>query len=163
MKANKLSTINMFPDWMRNSRDLRVFTTLLDLMANDVILQISQLEQAFDPDFAMEDKMSLIEKIVNVPDNLSKALTIDQKRIVLKFFNLMYRFRGSINGIIWAIKLYNLATNDNNLEPLDYKVDFKLESKELSKITATPIYQSDLLFLLLSEVMPADYMISIGA
>lgn len=166
MEIKRISSLDMFPEWMRDSRDLRVFTTLIDLLVTEVMIKTYQLQEVYNTELTSEEQISLIENVVDMQDNLKLKLTIEQKRILLKYYNKMYKYRGSVKGLIWAIKLYNLLTFNNNTNPLEYERDIKItktlnNKKVISKQTDIHIYDIELLKLLIRTVISPDYMLKL--
>lgn len=166
MEIKRISSLDMFPEWMRDSRDLRVFTTLIDLLVTEVMIKTYQLQEVYNTELTSEEQLSLIENVVDMQDNLKLKLTIEQKRILLKYYNKMYKYRGSVKGLIWAIKLYNLLTFNNNTNPLEYERDIKItktlnNKKIISKQTDIHIYDIELLKLLIRTVISPDYMLKL--
>lgn len=166
MEIKRISSLDMFPEWMRDSRDLRVFTTLIDLLVTEVMIKTYQLQEVYNTELTSEEQLSLIENVVDMQDNLKLKLTIEQKRILLKYYNKMYKYRGSVKGLIWAIKLYNLLTFNNNTNPLEYERDIKItktlnNKKVISKQTDIHIYDIELLKLLIRTVISPDYMLKL--
>lgn len=167
MEIKRINCLDMFPDWMRHSRDLRVFTTVIDLLINDTIMKIYQLQECYDTDLTAEEQLSIIEDIVDLQEELRQNLLIDQKRILLKYYNQMYNYRGSINGIVWAIKIYNLLTENNNTNPVKYDIDIKITKtsdgkKIVKKVSTNKIQDINLLNSLIRTVIPPNYMLKLS-
>lgn len=101
------------PESYYESRDYRVFLKLLGVLVSVFKGNIDSLPSLYSPEDCQDNLLQLLAGMVGYKYN--SGLTIDDNRIIIKYFPYMIRYRGSEEGIKLAMAL-TLNTSDNASE-----------------------------------------------
>lgn len=101
------------PESYYESRDYRVFLKLLGVLVSVFKGNIDSLPSLYSPEDCQDNLLQLLAGMVGYRYN--SGLTIDDNRIIIKYFPYMIRYRGSEEGIKLAMAL-TLNTSDNASE-----------------------------------------------
>lgn len=98
------------PEVYRDSRDYRVFLKLLGILLTIFKKNIDNFPELYSPDNCPDELLPLLAGMVGYP--YDDGISVDDNRIIIKYFPYMLRYRGSEEGIKLATAL-SLNTSDD--------------------------------------------------
>lgn len=101
---------NYVPDYYKDSRDYRVFLKLLGSMLSVMKYRIDSFPSLYSPDDCPDDLLPYLADMVGYKYNEGRS--IENNRIIIKYYPYMLRYRGSSEGIKLATAL-SLNTSDS--------------------------------------------------
>ena len=102
-------TTSYTPESYADSRDYRIFLRLLGVLCSVFKNNIDEFANLYSPETCPEQMLQLLASMVGYW--YDESLSVDDNRIVIKYFPLMLRYRGSREGIALATAL-SLNTSD---------------------------------------------------
>lgn len=109
VKINK----GFVPETYYESRDYRVFLKLLGILVSVMKSNIDSFPSLYSPDDCPDNMVNLLASMVGYKYNSS--LSVEDNRIIIKYFPYMIRYRGSEEGIKLATAL-SLNTSEDTSE-----------------------------------------------
>jgi len=110
-----INTKGMVPKTYNNSRDFQVLNKLLDLSVNIPKSDINNLNRIFDPKMCPEHMLPLLASYVGYEYDYNESVYAN--RLIIEYFPLLIRHRGSEIGISLALAIaINAADDFNDLE-----------------------------------------------
>lgn len=104
---------NYAPEVYRESRDYRVFLKLLGVLLSVFKYNIDSVPDLYSPDNCPDHLVNLLASMVGYKYN--DGISIDNNRLIIKYFPYMIRRRGSREGLKLATAL-SLNTSDSASE-----------------------------------------------
>lgn len=101
------------PETYYESRDYRVFLKLLGILVSVMKSNIDSFPSLYSPDDCPDNMVNLLASMVGYKYNSS--LSVEDNRIIIKYFPYMIRYRGSEEGIKLATAL-SLNTSEDASE-----------------------------------------------
>lgn len=101
------------PETYYESRDYRVFLKLLGVLVSVMKSNIDSFPSLYSPDDCPDNMVNLLASMVGYKYNSS--LSVEDNRIIVKYFPYMIRYRGSEEGIKLATAL-SLNTSEDASE-----------------------------------------------
>lgn len=101
------------PETYYESRDYRVFLKLLGVLVSVMKSNIDSFPSLYSPDDCPDNMVNLLASMVGYKYNSS--LSVEDNRIIIKYFPYMIRYRGSEEGIKLATAL-SLNTSEDASE-----------------------------------------------
>ena len=119
-----LNSKQYIPEVYSRERDMRVFTTLIDLILNANKFDIDGLYRLYEPNECPEDFLPELANTLNY--KYDNANTVTSNRKIIDVFMTMMHNKGSITGIKMAVALCltSLDLSIKNLETADVNTDY---------------------------------------
>lgn len=106
------------PETYYESKDYRVFLKLLSILVSVMKSNIDSFPSLYSPDDCPDNMVNLVASMVGYKYNSS--LSVEDNRIIIKYFPYMIRYRGSEEGIKLATALsFNTSEESNEVYTLD--------------------------------------------
>lgn len=121
-------TKHFVPEVYSNSRDFRVFLRIIEVLVNSLKYNIDHFLDLYSPEDCPDNLLPLLAGMVGY--EYDNTLSIDNNRVIIKYFPYLIRNRGSERGIKLAaalsLNMYN-SLDDNSVvaEEIDVAFDYE--------------------------------------